>query len=95
MRVTAIDADGNEVSTDVPICIGGGCPETGDGDGDGDPTGDGDGDGDAEGETAADAGLDAGGDDGGCAVSRPRELGGTVALVVLGLFGALGYRRRR
>lgn len=97
LRITAIDADGNETTQDVPICIGGGCP-SGDGDGDGDEAGDGDGDSDAEGgETGGDAGAGGGrgGDDGGCTVAPARELGGAGALLLLGLCGALSYRRRR
>jgi hypothetical protein len=96
LRITAIDADGNETTQEVPICIGGGCP-SGDGDGDGDSgdgdTGDGDGDG---GETGgADAGADGGGGGGGCTVAHPHGLGGALGLALLGLCGALGYRRRR
>ncbi|HVH99843.1 MAG TPA: hypothetical protein VM869_14070 [Enhygromyxa sp.] len=95
LRITAIDADGNETTQDIPICVGGGCPDPGDGDGDGDATGDGDGD--PQGETGGDdAGAGGGGgDDGGCTVARPRELGGALGLLLLGLCGALGYRRRR
>jgi MYXO-CTERM domain-containing protein len=94
LRVTAIDADGNETTTDVPICIGGGCPDTGDGDGDGDPTGDGDGDGET-GDTGGGADGGGGGDGGGCAVSSSHSWGGAAALFLLVLFGAHGHRRRR
>uniref|UniRef100_UPI001C63827C hypothetical protein n=1 Tax=Enhygromyxa salina TaxID=215803 RepID=UPI001C63827C len=31
LLVTATDADGNERSTEIPVCVGGGCPDTGDG----------------------------------------------------------------
>ncbi|KIG15232.1 hypothetical protein DB30_05776 [Enhygromyxa salina] len=95
LLVTATDADGNEVSTEIPVCLGGGCPEPGDGDGD---TGDGDGDGDGDtgdgdggetggGDTAA---ADAG-DGKGCAVEqRGVGFGG---LLLVGLVGLV--RRRR
>ncbi|MFO7562174.1 MAG: hypothetical protein R6X02_05995 [Enhygromyxa sp.] len=99
LRITATDADGNEVSTDVPICIGGGCPEPGDGDGDGDGDSGGDGDGDAEAggtEGGGDPGVggDRGSSGGGCAAVRPQEPGGAGALLMLGLLGLLGRRRR-
>lgn len=90
LRVTATDADGNAVSTDIPICIGGDCPdETGDGDTGDDETGDDDGEGDgATSGASVEAGSDRG-DAGGCAVARPP---GTLALLALLL---LGLSRRR
>jgi MYXO-CTERM domain-containing protein len=93
LLVTATDADGNEVSTEIPVCLGGGCPDPGDGDGD---TGDGDGDGDGGetggGETGGDTAAADAGDAKGCAVEQ-RGAGGLGALVLLGLFGVV--RRRR
>ena len=99
LLVTATDADGNEVSTEIPVCLGGGCPEPGDGDGDGDP-GDGDGDagdggtGETGGGTTA-GGADAGATDsgGGCAVEQ-RGAGGLAGLLLLGLFGVARRRRQ-
>lgn len=94
LRVSATDADGGVATVDIPVCVGGGCPDTGDGDGDGD-SGDGDSsDGDGEtGETGGSAttgGASDGGDK-GCAVD-PR--GGTLGgLLLLGLLGLV--RRRR
>jgi MYXO-CTERM domain-containing protein len=94
LRVTATDADGNEVSTEIPVCLGGDCPDPGDGDGDsGDGDGDpGDGDGES-GETGGDtAAADAGDDGKGCAIEQ-RGAGGLGGLLVLGLLGVV--RRRR
>jgi MYXO-CTERM domain-containing protein len=91
LRVTAFDADGGEASVDIPVCVGGGCPDTGDGDGDGD-AGETSGDGDA-GETAGDgtAGASPGDPKKGCSVD---SRGGTlVGLMLLGLLGLI--RRRR
>lgn len=94
LRVTAFDADGGEASVDIPVCVGGGCPDTGDGDGDGDgDAGDGDGDAGETGETggADSAGASEGDSKKGCAV-EPR--GGTLGgLLLLGLLGLV--RRRR
>ena len=93
LRVTATDADGGTASVDIPVCVGGGCPDTGDGDGDGDgdsgETGDGD-SGETGGVTTTGGATD-GADKGGCAVdSRAGSLG---ALLLLGLLGLV--RRRR
>jgi MYXO-CTERM domain-containing protein len=91
LRVTAFDADGGEASVDIPVCVGGGCPDTGDGDGGGD-AGETSGDDDA-GETAGDgtAGASPGDPKKGCSVD---SRGGTlVGLMLLGLLGLI--RRRR
>jgi hypothetical protein len=93
LRVTATDADGGQATVDIPVCVGGGCPDTGDGDGDGDSGETGAGDGDS-GETGGSAGTTAGATDAGdkgCTVdSRGGSLGG---LLLLGLLGLV--RRRR
>jgi hypothetical protein len=90
LRVTAFDADGNEASVDIPVCVGGGCP-AGDGDGDAGETGDGDGD---VGETGGTGDGTAGTSvepKKGCTVdSRGGTLGGLLLIGVLGLI-----RRRR
>lgn len=94
LRVTATDADGNEVSTEIPVCVGGGCPDDpGDGDGDpGDGDGDGDGDsgdGDSTGTGGGPAADDAGDGGKGCTVEAggPGGPSGMGGLVLLGLFG--------
>lgn len=91
LRVTAIDADGGEASTEIPICIGGGCPEGGDGD-TGDTT-----DG---GETAgADTGMAEGGAEGGksCAVvpEQPARPLATLAFLAIAGLGLSRSARRR
>jgi len=96
LRITAFDADGNQTSTDVPVCVGGGCPETGDGDGDGDGDGEtGDGDGDDNGETGGPGvpGTDRGGESGGCSVAPLDQGGRGLLLALLGLVGFAGRRR--
>ncbi len=105
LKITAIDADGNESSTEISVCVGGDCPDP-------DPTGDTGEDGDSGeedvGEDAGEDGVGATGDDGqpadeggessGCAVvaapeDRPFKAGGIGALAALALFG-IGRRRR-
>ncbi|MCA9696038.1 MAG: MYXO-CTERM sorting domain-containing protein [Myxococcales bacterium] len=101
LRVSATDADGNVVSTDVPVCVGGGCPDTGTTTGD--TTGD---TGDTTDGTTTDGGdevfgddLGAGDDEGGCScASEPGSGGAAGTLGLLGLLGlglGLGLRRRR
>ncbi len=93
LRITATDADGNEVSEDVPICVGGPCDPPDDTGGD---TTDG---GESEG-TSTDGGNDevgidgeggGGGDSKGCSTTGS---GGPAALLLLGLVGLVGRRRR-
>lgn len=89
LRVTAFDADGGESSVDIPVCVGGGCPDAGDGDGD---AGDGDGDVGDTGGTGDSAGTSVEDPKKGCSVdARGGTLGG---LLLLGLLGLIRRRRR-
>lgn len=98
LLVTATDADGNEVNTEVPVCVGGPCDppdDTGDGDGEGDTTetsGDGDGETSGNDEVGADGEGGGGGDSKGCSTTEPGAPG-AIALMLLGLFGLI--RRRQ
>jgi MYXO-CTERM domain-containing protein len=99
LRITGIDADGNETAVEVPICVGGGCPDTGDGDGDGDGAGDSSGDGDGDPSTGGDTGVPGPaverGEESGCAVTRAGGGAGSKGtLALLALLGLVARRRR-
>lgn len=95
LRITATDADGNEVSTDVPVCVGGPCEPPDDTSG-GDTTESGGSEGD---ETSSGGGDEVGADEGGggggggCSTSGAGSTGWALAL--LGTAWALVARRRR
>lgn len=95
LLVSATDADGNEVSVEVPVCVGGPCDppdDTGDGDG---GTTDTSGDGDAETSGNDEVGADGeggGGDSKGCTTSEPGS-GGTLALMLLGVVALVRKNR--
>jgi MYXO-CTERM domain-containing protein len=95
LLVKATDADGNEVSQEVPICVGGPCdPPDDTGDGDGDTTESG-GEEEDEGtggndEVGADGEGGGGGDSKGCSTTGTSTTG--IALMLLGLLALI--RRR-
>lgn len=95
LLVTAIDADGNEVSTEVPVCVGGAdCPDEGGTDTGGETGGTEEGGESGGGDEVGDSGdpgvMD---DEGGCSCSATpgplAPLGGGLVLLAL-----LGLRRR-
>ena len=94
LRITAFDADGNEVSTEVPVCVGGGCPDEGDESGSEESGSEGDPDTGESSGAATGGASDDGGESSGCAIERGGSSGGLMALGLLALLG-LGRRRRR
>ncbi len=96
LRISATDADGNEVSTDVPVCVGGPCETSDEGEtGETGETGDGDttdeaggteGSNDEVGDTSS-----ANEDGGGCTTT---DAGRSAPFLLLGIAGLFALRRR-
>lgn len=94
LEITATDADGNVVSTQVPVCVGEPC-ETGD-DTSGTETDTSDGEGDTTGSSggADEVGADEGGSSSGGGGCSTQGSGGAGALALLGLAALLRRRER-
>ena len=97
LQVTATDADGNSVSTEIPVCVGGGCPDDDPETGGESETSGGEEESSGSGETGGSAGAEAGGADGGegggCSVGGQagRDF---IPFGLLALVGLLALRRR-